>query len=266
MTFWSVVQAAEGPIEPDSARWMSLQSYENHEQRHPEPKKLEKAAPDPVLPSDAAAVSEPASKDSVVTKIEEPAMPGMNRGFNIKVHSTDDETERESQITTAEPSKPGPSEEKWKSLSQEKTDNEEKSEDVEGSDSPSSKVRMTFLPSRNILPAPKPEHVSGQKNPREFFKKLAEEERNKKRDAQKKNARATPEDKAASEVLEAYRKQQLEAIQSDRQTLKALQNAIRSLGLTERLDFVAEGGSLLAAPKDNQTTVPDGAPQQMETR
>jgi hypothetical protein len=54
----------------------------------------------------------------------------------------------------------------------------------------------------------------------------------------------TPEEAAACAAIDAYKKQQLQAIQSDRQTLKALQDAIKQLGLQKELNFMAgaQGG------------------------
>ena len=54
-------------------------------------------------------------------------------------------------------------------------------------------------------------------------------------------------DAAACAALDAYKKRQLEAIESDRQTLTALQNAIAQLGLQKQLDFLpGVSGSLNA--------------------
>ena len=264
LNLYAFAQAADAPVDLDSAQWMSLETYETQKQRHPEPKKVEKV-PEPEAETPPAPVAEeapparvPSDKDALVTKVEEPAMPGMNKGYTIKVHSTqDDQTFDPPASSTPSPSEAGPMEEKWKPLSLEKTEAEKKSEESESPDAPSSKVRMTFLPSKNIIPVPSPDHESGAKKTREYFRKLAEEEKKKKEaEEQKKLVKKTPEDKEACAALETYRKQQLEAIQSDRQTLKALQNAIRSLGFAEQLNFIAEGGSVLAKTKENQTPAP----------
>lgn len=50
----------------------------------------------------------------------------------------------------------------------------------------------------------------------------------------------TKEAKEAYEALSAYRRRQLEAIESDRQTLAALQDALNELGLSEELDFMTQ--------------------------
>jgi hypothetical protein len=69
-------------------------------------------------------------------------------------------------------------------------------------------------------------------------------------------------DAAACAALDAYKKRQLAAIESDRQTLSALQNAIAQLGLNKQLDFmIGAGGSLgkqatSATNADTQTSAP----------
>jgi hypothetical protein len=61
---------------------------------------------------------------------------------------------------------------------------------------------------------------------------------------------STAPDTAACAAIDAYKKRQLAAIQSDRETLKALQNAISQLGLNKQLDFMASADSKIDAPAD----------------
>jgi hypothetical protein len=46
-------------------------------------------------------------------------------------------------------------------------------------------------------------------------------------------------DKAARAAIEAYKKQQMQALESDRRTLEALQSAIAKLGLQKQLNFMS---------------------------
>ncbi len=56
---------------------------------------------------------------------------------------------------------------------------------------------------------------------------------------------APPADPAACAAIDAYKKRQLAAIESDRETLTALQTAIAQLGLQKKLDFmVGASGNL----------------------
>lgn len=50
-------------------------------------------------------------------------------------------------------------------------------------------------------------------------------------------------DAEACAAVDAYKKRQLEAIESDRRTLSALQDAIAQLGLQKQLDFITKGGA-----------------------
>lgn len=66
-------------------------------------------------------------------------------------------------------------------------------------------------------------------------------------------------DAAACAAVDAYNKRQLEAIQSDRHTLSALQAAITELGLKKQLNFMAGTDSKIDMPETNAASNP-GAP------
>jgi hypothetical protein len=64
----------------------------------------------------------------------------------------------------------------------------------------------------------------------------------------------TPANPEACAALTAYRQRQLAAIESDRQTLDALQAAIAELGLDKKLDFMRGASqNLTAIPKSSET-------------
>jgi hypothetical protein len=90
-------------------------------------------------------------------------------------------------------------------------------------------IRMSFLPNAKITPVPSPEYKSTHgRGPLAAAPQAAEPQ-----------PKAPAADLAACAAVDAYKKQQLEAIQSDRQTLAALQDAIAQLGLKEQLSFLA---------------------------
>lgn len=62
------------------------------------------------------------------------------------------------------------------------------------------------------------------------------------------NAKTSQEDQKACEALAAHQKKQLQAIESDRQTLNALRAAIAELGVGERLDHLAPDNGTPATP------------------
>jgi hypothetical protein len=63
-------------------------------------------------------------------------------------------------------------------------------------------------------------------------------------------------DTAACAAIDAYKKRELEAIQSDRHTLSALQDAIKELGLSKQLSFMAGGDSKINTPSNTDPFAP----------
>lgn len=103
-------------------------------------------------------------------------------------------------------------------------------------------VRLPMLPNRAVS-----SHFVEKKRPRVESKE--------KKDEAKKAEQAKP-DAAALAAYTAYKKKQLEALESDRKTLEALQAAIQDLGLSQKLSFT--GGSFSGK-------TPDGAKQPAAT-
>jgi len=91
-------------------------------------------------------------------------------------------------------------------------------------------VRLANLPDSRITPIP--EGAITKPQPQVLAKVAAKPKRN-------------PEVCAA---VTAYKKQQLAAIESDRQTLNALQAAIADLGLDKKIDFTHGASGSLATP------------------
>lgn len=89
-------------------------------------------------------------------------------------------------------------------------------------------VRLPMLPNRNVesfFAPPVPRAGPKAEPPSAKAPEARPEAKQKKPDAE------------AMAAFAAYKKKQLEAIESDRQTLMALQAAIQDLGLTKKLDF-----------------------------
>jgi hypothetical protein len=257
--------ALDSPFQFEAGRWVSSKTYNENIRRHlldPDEEKAktneqEKGAnfvsETQVQPPSTAA---PLASSPSTTAFLMPAMPGMNKGFDVQISSTEDEESKKIRLITPDMSPDGKlPDKKWKTPSAKNLlVQERESEDREN---PPLNVRMTFLPPQYTPPIPSPQHESA---PRKGHDKLRQMTENKKKTAPK-----TPEEIAAYAALDAYKKQQLDAIQSDRQTLTALQKAIHSLGLEKQLDFMTEQGSRLNT-SDNQTPAPSGAPSLPDIR
>lgn len=115
------------------------------------------------------------------------------------------------------------------------------------------KLRLAPLPVAKIEPIP-----AGPATPRERAKLAELNNKTKKKakaviEEQKKNkTKQTPEVTAACKALDAYKRNQLQAIESDRKTLDALRAAITELGLDKKLDFMTDAGAhnLMNVPTD----------------
>ena len=196
----------------------------------------------PVAPSSSAASTAPVIA-APKRPIDLPLMPGMNKGFDVRVNSTDDDYVPSA--TTAVNKSPAAQihlpDKKWVDPSvAAKPHNTDDSE----TEAPLN-VRMSFLPNQRITPIPSPEHPSALELGREQLKKGTVK---KETPPKAEKSQPTPEDAAACAAIEAYKKQQLDAIQGDRQTLLALQEAIKSLGLQKQLGFIAGSGGALSTP------------------
>jgi len=243
--------ALEAPFDIDAGGWVSSRTYEDNLRRHNSKQKKEEKKEAP-LPQPV--VSKPTS-DEAVAVFRPPTMPALNKGFVVQVNSTEDEKEKRILLFTEPPSDDvSLPEKKWKATSSK--DVFSKLGEDEDKELLPLNVRMSFLPAQGDSPVPFSTRDSAQKKARELLMKEAEEKERKKR-----------EDAEARAALEDFKKQQLDAIQSDRQTLTLLQNAIRSLGLTKELGFMTKQDSALVEKKD-QSSAPTAvrAPTKTSTR
>ena len=255
--------AADAPFDFDDGRWTSSKVYNENLRRHPPElaeDKDEAAEPAPNFVSEInvqspPVVASPAPKPST-TAFLMPAMPGMNKGFELRVNSTEDVKEKKNHALASEIAPDiRLSDERWKTPSTKYLLAKER--ENEDQETPPLNVRMTFLPSQNMPPVPSAQHESVVAKGHDQLRMMSESKKN--------EAAKTPEEVAACAALDAYKKQQLDAIQSDRQTLTALQKAIHSLGLGKDLDFMTERESVLNT-SSNQTQNPLGAPKAPDIR
>ncbi len=226
-------QATDDPFEFDGGSWTSYENFKEKTGTAPPPPNQEKE----IDPEKAATFSPestpapgPASKALAFpgTIFSTPAMPGLDKGFDIKVESTQKEIESIQSVAklNASPDFQLP-DKNWETPAK-KSILKEQDED----EAPLN-VRMTFLPAQNIIPVPSPELESARKLGHEVQRRSLAQKR-------QKATETTPEVAAACEALDLYKKQQLNALQSDRETLSALQNAIHSLGLSKQFGYITE--------------------------
>jgi hypothetical protein len=249
------VLADDTPFDLESSSWMSFDRYKDQpshwlapDQRSAVEAQPVVAAP-PVLPP-----SMPLVKDSV-QPIQTPVMPGLNKNFNIKVDSTADD-----HIVPGLSDNPGAApdmnlqDNEWKDAVEAAKQSTQDIAKPDKSDNASFNVRYSALPPW-IKPADKsaPAMTPVPPKPAPAPVKIAQPVAPPPPAAPK--PAMTAADAAACAALDAYKKHQLEAIQSDRQTLKALQDAIAQLGLQKQLDFLpGVSGSLNAAQAAGAST------------
>jgi hypothetical protein len=242
LLFSSAALADDTPFSLESSSWMSFDRYKEQPSNWLAPDQRARAegqaviVPPPVLPASLPNLKEPDQP------IETPPLPNLNRNFDIRVDSTADDHVQPIVKLNKDDDKDvaGLPDSAWKNASD--VAHQSKTDSVENVSS--ANVRFTSLPPWFVPPhkdaaaamTPVP-----AKPPAPVIK-VAEP------------APPPPPppvnkaDAAACAALDAYKKRQLEAIESDRQTLTALQNAIAQLGLQKQLDFLpGAGGSLQTA-------------------
>ena len=119
-------------------------------------------------------------------------------------------------------------------------------------------VRMTFLPAANVDPAPGIERASSWRRGHAYAREQRALQKKKKLDPQA--VQQEKDEAGACAALDAYKKRQLDAIQRDKETLEALQEAIRSLGLSRQMSFMSEQDGTLAASDGAAVTPQPAAP------
>ena len=223
------------PFAIDSSQWITFDHYKEKQAKGsvvPAPSvpaaEAETPAETHTNANDAPVKKEAAAAPAAPERpVNLPVMPGMNKGYDVQVSSTADAppvaqiTNLETQPTVAFP------ESNWQSATEAAKHNFAADSIVHGDEEvPDLHVRMSYLPNTEIKPVlydRKPTRGRGTKTAAPFSPK----------------PQPSADDKASLAALEAFKKQQLMAIQSDRQTLKALQDAISSLGLQKDLNFMA---------------------------
>jgi len=153
-----------------------------------------------------------------------PVMPGVNKGYAVHVSSTEDDKPPVAQITDIEtapkielPTKNWQSPKSHVGPADANGENDDERQALD--------VRMSFLPNSQIKPIPSPEYKSNHGRKADVAAAEAKPE------VQKSNL-------AASAAVDAFKKRQLQALESDRQTLADLQKAIVQLGLQKKLSFM----------------------------
>lgn len=194
----------------------------------------------PSLPSEQAPSNEKMAEPA--RPLDLPSLPAMKPVETLEAPST----EEENKAFLAD-------KDRWKKI--ENFDEESQESVAAGADEKNQRalsVRFPFLPSPDVKAIPD-ERISKSVVDRQ--KLLRDNGAVKKKTAKSKPKLQTEEEAQACEALNDYRRRQLEAMESDRQTLSALRKALSELGLQDRLKFMADGESV---PK----TSPEGAGSQ----
>lgn len=244
-------RADDSPFEFDTSRWKSFERYNESRKKGLEPavdeaskdtgdKPAEGAAPPTKESDEAGSITPPAMTSQQVAAptrpINTPVMPGLNKGFNVQVNSTEDERAPIAQINNIEttPTIALPKR-NWQTPKEATQHLNTDDEDASANDHQTIDVRMSFLPNTAITPIPSPDLNSTHGRKTAAVTAAKQEAQDEKKSA----------DPAACAAVDAYKKRQIEAIESDRQTLAALQKAISQLGLQKELSFLANNRSNL---------------------
>jgi hypothetical protein len=248
------------PFQMDSGRWMSYGRYKDNVQRGLIPQQktpLETPVNNADNPLILNATDATPSIAAPTRPLVLPVMPGMNKGFNVQIESTSDEKQTPAPKIVNMDSNPELhlQTQNWLNATEAARDAERiKAGKITEENHPPLNVRMSFLPDRKITPIPDAERKTT--HGREPAETAAAP-----RAPSLKDLKALPADLAACvAAIDSYKKKQLDAIQSDRQTLAALQEAIAQLGLQKQLGFIADSKSSLnaqdAATKVDATATP----------
>ncbi|MFY9287669.1 MAG: hypothetical protein WAO98_04115 [Alphaproteobacteria bacterium] len=235
------------PFETNTKQWMSFERYKekakNGTYEGPEPvvevqPKVTTPYAEVEIPADGSPALAPPTRP-----LAPPLMPGSNKGFDVRVGTTEDDKPPVAHITNMQ-AKPLVEflERNWQNA-QEVAKRHQRKSTVDGEEEVGPlDVRMSFLPSPKVTPIPglKPDTNGGR--PQSDIAAASSL-----RDADKqKNDYA-----AWIASIDAYKKRQLEALQSDRQTLSALQAAIAELGLQKELNFMPGADSTVNMQADS---------------
>jgi hypothetical protein len=260
------------PFNMDGGHWMSFDHYSDNLKRNrpvgnetpgEAPVKIEVPALDvPAAAKDekpaanaapaATLAGEPVPSGPAVATMTRPLnlpiLPGVNKGYGLKVSSTLDNNNptAPAQIVSTDngASDMHLQEQNWQNATEAARPHAgEEKEDADSNQRLPLDVRMTFLPNPKIIQATQSQH-----KPRAHIAELPSTPK-----PAPTNAQAQQAVVACTAALDAYKKKEIEAIKSDRQTLQALQSAIADLGLQKELNFIAgaQQSSTLSAPQKN---------------
>jgi hypothetical protein len=243
--------ADEDPFQLESGHWMSFDHYKDSVKRGtiPAPNLPASSLPDATTSITEQSAQMATSPKSAMPTIAAPSralnlpvMPGLNKGFEVQVTTTEDDAPASAApVISTDAAQPEESDihlsdKNWQNPAS--INRYKKSVQNEEDDTAPLDIRMSYLPDSKITPVPSPDHLSGHHQARIALEKSL---------ITRKLQTKTANEAAACAALDAYKKQQLDAIQSDRQTLKALQDAIASLGLQKQLGFMTGNDSTLNA-------------------
>lgn len=253
------VWADEAPFDLESSSWMSFDRYKDKPTNWLTPDKRAEVTAQPVviapptLPASMPQLTEP------TRPVIAPVMPGLNKNFDIRVDSTADD-HRLPVLESDNADKPAADlpDSNWKNAADAARNSKSSDAKTDDSNNPGSfNVRYSALPPWLKTPPKKALAMTPVPAPTLASVKIAPPI------APPPPPQApaiSPADVAACAALDAYKKRQLQAIESDRQTLTALQTAISQLGLQKQLDFMPGVGGSLNAQAGPSVTVPVTSP------
>ena len=249
-----IANAADGddPFQMDSGHWMAFDRYNDNVKRHrPVGGEVLDAPPAvavPTLGENGTADTPPATTTATATEqsatptvaaptrpLNLPILPGVNRGYGIQVNSTaEDSAAPAAQIVENSDGTDDLHFQKqnWQDAAEVARKRADEANGLTSAENESAPldVRMSYLPNTQIKPEPGP-----GRPPRQHYTGVIAKTKKAERHVDETAKQQTPAECAA---VDLYKKKQLEAIQSDRQTLQALQSAISDLGLQKELDFM----------------------------
>ncbi len=222
-TQMAMAQSEPDPFAVEKGAWMSMDHYQDSEKRGMLPSQPEESPPESAVQNvEKTAAAPPVSAAPVPSVSKE-----SRKGFQIQINSTVDEAPRSPPIRSELSVPQATPEEEGLGPPQKPLD-----------------IRYSALPKANVAPPPflAPDHSSGLELGRaQLLAKQAQKQ-------------ATPpkasSDPALCAIVDSYKKQELNAIQNDRQTLQALQSAVRALGLQKQLGFMSGNESVLNMGED----------------
>ncbi len=226
--FFSIVPArAEETHEPlviEDKKWVDLDSYEEAG--------ADSSVSLPALPDEPAPNPAP-NKEKIaapVRPLDLPSLPAMAPVEALDAPST----EEENKAFFA-------NKDKWRQIQDEQEEELEEDVDSSASGKKGLSIRFATLPSPDVKSIPD-ERISKPVLDRQ--KLLGDADAAAKKKKASKTKQQKEKEAQACEALNDYRRRQLEAIESDRQTLSALRKALSELGLVDRLKFMANGESV----------------------